>query len=131
MSAHGTDAPTVGLCHVSDRDPGIRRVLRRGRPVYLGPDGSRITDPDTLARLTALAIPPAWTDVWICENPDGHLQAVGRDAKGRKQYRYHAGFTRLRDADKYGRMLRFARRLPRFLAEQTFQWRVPAWLQHI
>jgi DNA topoisomerase-1 len=113
VSAHGTDAPTVGLCHVSDRDPGIRRVLRRGRPVYLGPDGSRITDPDTLARLTALAIPPAWTDVWICENPDGHLQAVGRDAKGRKQYRYHAGFTRLRDADKYGRMLRFARRLPR------------------
>lgn len=113
MSAHGTDAPVVGLCHVSDSDPGIRRTMRRGTPVYLAPDGSRITDRDTLARLRALAIPPAWTDVWICVKPDGHLQAVGRDAKGRKQYRYHADFTRLRDADKYGRMLRFARRLPR------------------
>jgi DNA topoisomerase-1 len=113
VSAHGTDAPAVGLCHVSDADPGIRRTIRRGAPVYLAPDGSRITDPAMLARLTALAIPPAWTDVWICANPAGHLQAVGRDAKGRKQYRYHAEFTRLRDADKYGRMLRFARRLPR------------------
>lgn len=113
MSAHGADAPIVGLCHVSDSDPGIRRVIRRGAPVYLGPDGSRITDPDAIARFKALAIPPAWTDVWICDNPDGHLQAVGRDGKGRKQYRYHPVFARLRDADKYSRMLRFARRLPR------------------
>jgi DNA topoisomerase-1 len=72
-----------------------------------------VRDAETLARIRALAIPPAWTDVWICCDPRGHLQAVGRDAKGRKVYRYHAAFTQRRDADKYARMLRFARRLPR------------------
>lgn len=101
------------LRHVSDQDPGIRRVLRRGRAVYLDPDGDPVTDEEVLTRIRAIAVPPAWTDVWICRDAGGHLQAVGRDARGRKQYRYHAAFLRLRDADKYGRLLRFARRLPR------------------
>src|SRR5687767_8347619 len=85
-------AQTVGLIHVSDGRDGIRRA-RSGRGFrYLSCDGRVLRDVATLARIRALAIPPAWTSVWICPRPEGHLQATGRDARGRKQYRYHSRF---------------------------------------
>jgi DNA topoisomerase-1 len=97
---------------VSDADPGIRR-RRKGKGFeYLDAQGRRIGDRHTLARIRALVIPPAWRDVWICPRADGHIQAVGRDARRRKQYRYHADWREVRDATKYERMVPFARRLP-------------------
>ncbi|MDQ3991243.1 MAG: DNA topoisomerase IB [Actinomycetota bacterium] len=119
-TAHGPDdaldpalaARAAGLRYVSSSGPGLRRV-RSGRGFrYLGPDGKPIDDPQTLARIRALAIPPAWTDVWISPIPRGHLQATGRDARGRKQYRYHAEWRRVRDETKYDRMIAFGRALP-------------------
>lgn len=96
--------------------PGIQRV-RRGRGfAFRDPDGRALRDRETLTRIRALAIPPVWTDVWISPDPKGHLQATGRDARGRKQYRYHPDFRARRDRDKYERMLRFARALPRIRA---------------
>lgn len=91
---------------------GIRRVRRGKSFVYLSASGKRVTNPDELARIRALAIPPAWTDVWICPKPHGHLQATGRDSKGRKQYRYHARWRTVRDEAKYTDVLNFARHLP-------------------
>jgi DNA topoisomerase-1 len=79
----------------------------------VSPTGKPVRDEATLARIRALAIPPAWTDVWICPHADGHLQAVGRDARGRKQYRYHAGYRAARDEAKFGRMVAFGKALPR------------------
>jgi DNA topoisomerase-1 len=109
-------AQEAGLRYTSDERPGDRR-LRRGRGFrYVDPDGRPITDADELARIRALAIPPAWTDVWICTDRRGHLQATGRDARGRKQYRYHVRFQQARDEDKYGRMLDFAKALPKIRA---------------
>ena len=100
------DAPSPRLRHSTDRKPGISR-RRAGRGfTYLDPDGKRIRDRDTLDRIRSLAVPPAWTDVWICPAPLGHLQATGRDARGRKQYRYHARFRARRDAAKFERLLR-------------------------
>jgi DNA topoisomerase-1 len=88
--------------------------VRRGRGfAYLTPDGERVTDEATLARIRSLAIPPAWTDVWISPSARGHMQATGRDAKGRKQFRYHARWTALRDADKYSRLIGFCAVLPK------------------
>ncbi|HET7747588.1 MAG TPA: DNA topoisomerase IB [Vicinamibacteria bacterium] len=105
-------AHLAGLRYVSDARPGIRRV-RSGRAFrYLAPSGRPIRAASELNRIRALAVPPAWTDVWICADPDGHLQATGRDARGRKQYRYHPRFRDIRDSSKYGRMLAFARALP-------------------
>jgi DNA topoisomerase-1 len=105
-------ARAAGLRYVSDADPGIRR-RRKGKGFeYLDAHGRRVGDRHTLARIRALAIPPAWQDVWICPRADGHIQAVGRDARRRKQYRYHAGWREVRDATKYDRMVTFARRLP-------------------
>ncbi|MFL5878442.1 MAG: DNA topoisomerase IB [Solirubrobacteraceae bacterium] len=93
--------------------PGLRR-RRRGRGFeYLDADGARVDDPETLGRINALAIPPAWTDVWICPDPRGHLQATGVDAAGRKQYRYHDAWRARRDRQKFEEMLEFARALPR------------------
>ena len=104
------------LWYVSSARPGIRRV-RRGRTVhYLDPDGRRVRDLPTLRRIRALAIPPAWTDVWICPVAHGHVQATGRDARGRKQYRYHARWRAHRDGDKFARMLAFGRALGRIPA---------------
>ena len=101
------------LRHVSDTAPGIAR-LRAGKGfTYRAADGSRVRAPQTLARIRALAIPPAWTSVWICALPHGHLQAVGRDARGRKQYRYHPRWREVRDETKYGRLAAFGRALPR------------------
>ena len=93
--------------------PGIRR-RRVGRGfVYLDACGSRVSDPETLARIRALVIPPAWTDVWICEDARGHIQALGTDARGRRQYRYHDVWRERRDREKFDHMLEFARSLPK------------------
>src|SRR4051794_25357402 len=102
-----------GTLHfVDDSEPGIRRRgTKRFR--YVPEGGSTpIRDTRTLDRIAALAIPPAWTDVWICTDPDGHIQATGRDAKGRKQYRYHPDFRAIRESTKYEHMLEFAKALP-------------------
>jgi DNA topoisomerase I len=103
----------AGLRYTSDERAGIRRQ-RAGRGFrYLGADGRPIADERELRRIRRLAIPPAWTDVWIATDPRGHLQATGRDAKGRKQYRYHERFREVRDETKYERMLDFAKALPK------------------
>jgi DNA topoisomerase I len=107
------DAEGAGLRYVSDEEPGLTR-RRSGRGfTYWTASGKRVTDEGTLARIRALAIPPAWTDVWICRTSRGHIQATGRDARGRKQYRYHAQFRERRDAGKFDRLIRFGERLPR------------------
>jgi DNA topoisomerase-1 len=103
----------TGLRYVTDADPGIRR-RRAGRGfTYLKPDGTRLGDERQRAWIRSLAIPPAWTDVWICPTRHGHLQATGRDARGRKQYRYHPKWRPARDELKYERLVTFARALPR------------------
>ena len=105
-------ARAAGLRYVHDDRPGIRRV-RSGRGFrYVGPDGRAVRDPDALRRIRGLAVPPAWTDIWICPLPNGHIQASGRDARGRKQYRYHPRWRETRDATKYHRMIAFASALP-------------------
>jgi DNA topoisomerase I len=106
-------AKAAGLRYVSDAEPGISRQRTRAAFRYLSPAGRAVRDAETLARIRRLAIPPAWEDVWICTRDDGHLQATGRDARGRKQYRYHPRWREVRDETKYGRMLDFARALPR------------------
>ncbi len=105
-------AEEAGLRYVSDEMPGIRR-RRAGRGwSYLDADGNRVTDPARLAWFKRLAIPPAWTDVWICPIKRGHLQATGRDARGRKVYRYHPRWRDVRDEAKYGRLIDFGKALP-------------------
>lgn len=105
-------AAQAGLRYVTDDRPGIRR-RRAGRSFrYVRPDGSAVADEPTLKRIASLVIPPAWTDVWIATDPRGHLQVTGRDAKGRKQYRYHPRWRQVRDETKYGRMLAFGQALP-------------------
>ena len=105
-------AAAADLRYVNDDEPGIRR-RRSGKGFrFVLPDGSPVLDAPTKARIARLAIPPAYTDVWICLDPDGHIQATGRDARGRKQYRYHPRWTEVRDADKFGRLLAFSRALP-------------------
>src|SRR5215204_5977270 len=97
-------AQVAGVRYVSDTQAGIRRQ-RAGRGFcYHGLDGRPIRDPAVLRRIQALAIPPAWTDVWICPRPDGHLQATGLDVKGRKQYKYHADWNKFRNQTKYYRL---------------------------
>lgn len=114
-----------GLRFTSDEEPGIRRV-RRGRGfVYLAPSGRRIADPATLARIRSLAVPPAYRDVWICADPRGHLQATGRDDRGRKQYRYHPEWKAHRDAAKFDRVLEFGRALPRIRRRVAHDLRKP------
>jgi DNA topoisomerase I len=105
-------AETAGLRYVSDVRPGIHRKKAGKAFTYIRAEGSRLTEPHVLKRIKALAIPPAWTDVWICPFVDGHIQATGRDAKGRKQYRYHARFREVRESVKYGHVVAFAAVLP-------------------
>jgi DNA topoisomerase I len=101
------------LRRVDCSGPGLtRRRFGRGF-AYFGPDGQRIDDPVLLERIVSLAIPPAWTDVWICPVPNGHIQAIGTDAAGRKQYRYHDVWRARKDQEKFDRMVEFARGLPR------------------
>ena len=105
-------ADQAGLHYVRDDAPGIRRRKAGKSFSYRDPDGRVIKDEETLKRIRKLAIPPAYTDVWICPDPLGHIQATGRDARGRKQYRYHPKWREARDETKYHRMLAFARALP-------------------
>lgn len=107
MSASLEAAKAAGLRYVEDSAPGIQR-RRCGRGfVYVGPNGTAIRDPEELKRIRSLVIPPAWTRVWICNSRWGHIQAIGYDARGRKQYRYHALFRRVRDEDKFSRLVAF------------------------
>lgn len=105
-------AESAGLVYVSDEEPGIRRRKAGKGWLFLKPDGTRVTDEATLARIRSLAIPPAYTDVWICAKANGHIQATGRDAKGRKQYRYHAAFREVRESAKFEHIVEFAKILP-------------------
>ena len=105
-------AREAGLRYVSDEMPGLQR-RRAGKGFsYRDADGAAVRDAATLDRIRALAIPPAYTDVWICALPNGHLQATGRDARGRKQYRYHADWAAVRDAGKFDRTIAFGEGLP-------------------
>jgi DNA topoisomerase-1 len=105
-------AESAGLTYVSDEEPGIRRRKAGKGFSYARSGGETVKDAATLKRIRSLAIPPAWTDVWICAKANGHIQATGRDAKGRKQYRYHPRFREVRESTKYEHMLEFARSLP-------------------
>jgi DNA topoisomerase-1 len=118
MKGNGSTNPegsarAAGLRYVTDAAPGIARKRRGSGFSFILPDGRPLRQADTLARIRKLAIPPAWERVWICPRDDGHLQATGRDARGRKQYRYHARWREVRDETKYGRMAAFAKALPR------------------
>jgi DNA topoisomerase-1 len=113
MTADPTQsAKAEGLRYVNDVQPGIRRRRQGKGFIYSGPSGRPVRDPNTLNRIKALAVPPAWKDVWICPSASGHLQATGRDARGRKQYRYHARWRSTRDESKFAHTLAFARALP-------------------
>jgi len=105
-------AEAAGLRHVSDDRPGIRRRKWGKGFTYVDPQGATVRDRRILERIRSLAVPPAWTDVWICLQPNGHLQATGRDARGRKQYRYHPDWRAVRDETKFGRMIAFGEALP-------------------
>src|SRR5262249_46025146 len=118
-SAGGADAAEpraaaarARLQYVEDSEPGIRRI-RCGRSFeYIGPDGRQVRGEARLARIRSLVIPPAWEQVWICADSNGHLQATGRDARGRKQYRYHPRWRETRDEAKYQNLVDFAKALP-------------------
>jgi DNA topoisomerase-1 len=105
-------AETAGLRYVTDAMPGITRQKAGKGFRYLDAKGDPVRDDHTLSRIEALVIPPAWTDVWICPTPNGHLQATGRDDRGRKQYRYHARWRQTRDENKFARLADFGRALP-------------------
>jgi DNA topoisomerase-1 len=109
-------AKAASLRYVTDAQPGLARLGPARAFRYAHPNGKRVSDLATLARIRALAIPPAWTNVWICANALGHIQATGRDARGRKQYRYHAKWRRTRDQTKYEQLPRFGAALPRIRA---------------
>ena len=112
-------AKSAGLRYVNDDDPGIKREGSGRNVSYKDPAGRRITDLETLGRIKRLAIPPAWTDVWICPQDNGHIQATGRDDRGRKQYRYHSDWRAVRDENKYERMIAFGKALPRIRQHVT------------
>jgi DNA topoisomerase I len=109
-------AESVGLVYVSDEEPGIRR-RKAGKGFSYQRQGKAIKDAATLKRIKSLAIPPAWTDVWICSKANGHIQATGRDAKNRKQYRYHPEFRGVREGVKFEHLMQFARLLPKIRAK--------------
>jgi len=106
-------AEEAGLRYVSDRQPGYTRQSRGDDFEYLDVEGKPIRDEQRLLRIKGLAVPPAWKDVWICPSPNGHIQATGRDARGRKQYRYHDRWREVRDENKYDRIISFGKALPR------------------
>ena len=111
-------AKSAGLRYVTDTRPGITRTGDKEKGFhYIGVDGQKITDAATLARIRKIGLPPAYTDVWICPQANGHIQATGRDARGRKQYRYHERWRETRDETKYDRMLAFGDALPKLRAQ--------------
>jgi DNA topoisomerase I len=110
------DAKSAGLRYVSDTKPGIRRERRGDEFVYFDVHGRQIGDEKELKRIRSIGIPPAYERVWICPYPNGHLQATGYDARGRKQYRYHPQWRRVRDENKYDRMMQFGKALPKIRA---------------
>jgi DNA topoisomerase-1 len=110
----------------SDAEPGITRIARGDGFAYFRPNGDAVRRESDLARIASLAIPPAWTDVWICANPRGHLQATGKDARGRKQYRYHPAWIAERDSNKYASLPEFAHVLPRIRRAVVRDLRRPA-----
>lgn len=128
-ATHAIDPPTdrsscpedlpPGLRYVDDSQPGYTRAWKKGAFAYFNTHGKPVTDPAEIQRINALAIPPAYVNVWICPDTHGHLQATGRDARGRKQYRYHPQWRETRDATKYERMLAFSAVLPRLRARVT------------
>lgn len=118
-------AKAADLRYVDDSGPGIRRLKHGKGFSYRRPDGSVVKDSATLRRIASLVIPPAWTNVWICASADGHIQATGRDARGRKQYRYHPRFRQIRDETKYERMVMFAQALPTIRARVDEDLRRP------
>jgi DNA topoisomerase-1 len=105
-------AKEAGLRYVLDTDPGLRRMRAGKGFYYVGPDNKRVSDAKMLRRIRSLAIPPAWTDVWISPIAEGHLQATGRDARGRKQYRYHPRWKEIRDSTKFDRLIAFGEAMP-------------------
>src|SRR6202000_460818 len=115
MSAtHSTDAPKraakhAGLRYVNPMEPGLRRLKIRAGFRYLRQNNQHISNQTLLDRIQRLVIPPAWKDVWICPDAKGHIQAIGRDARGRKQYIYHPKWSEVRDEDKFHRMLEFGK----------------------
>ncbi|MBV9969392.1 MAG: DNA topoisomerase IB [Xanthobacteraceae bacterium] len=110
-------AELVGLRYVSDEQPGIRRKKKGKGFTYIDRTGATVNDKRVLQRIKSIVIPPAWTEVWICPSANGHIQATGRDAKGRKQYRYHPAFRELRESGKYEHMMAFAHALPKIRAK--------------
>src|SRR5882672_11386563 len=112
VDEHREAATRAGLAYVTDGLAGITRKRAGKGWVFYAPDGSKIDDTAERKRITSLVIPPAWTDVWICPDPDGHIQATARDARGRKQYRYHPLYRDTRDTSKFRRMLEFSEILP-------------------
>jgi len=112
IDEHRETAARAGLTYVSDGVTGIRRERSGSAWTYYASDGSRVTDRAELKRIAALVVPPAWTDVWICADPKGHIQVTARDARGRKQYRYHPLYRDARDKSKFRRMLEFSEILP-------------------
>jgi DNA topoisomerase I len=117
-------AESVGLVYVNDKEPGIRR-RKSGRGFTYLHQGKAIKDAAALKRIMSIAIPPAWTDVWISPKPNGHIQATGRDAKGRKQYRYHAEFREVREGVKFEHLMEFARLLPKIRAKVSEHMSLP------
>ena len=105
-------AKAAGLRYVTGEGPGILRKRHGKSFQYVGPDSRLVRDKATLERIRTLVIPPAWENVWICPTANGHIQAIGRDARGRKQYRYHARYREVRDENKFGRMIAFGAALP-------------------
>src|SRR6266436_147165 len=118
-------AEEAGLNYVSDDRPGYTRKAKNGEFEYLDTQGKRIRDDKRLLRIKRLAIPPAWTDVWICPSPTGHIQAIGRDARRRKQCRYHERWRELRDENKFGRLADFAQELPKIRRRVAQDMRLP------
>jgi DNA topoisomerase-1 len=118
-------AEEAGLRYVSDDRPGYTRRAKNGQFEYLDTEGKRIRDEQRLLRIKRLAIPPAWTDVWICPSPTGHIQATGRDARRRKQYRYHERWRELRDENKFDRLADFAKALPKIRRRVARDMRLP------
>ena len=118
-------AHSAGLRYVTDEKPGITRRRSGKGWSYRDPRGEKISKPEVIARINKLAIPPAYQDVWICPHADGHIQATGRDAKGRKQYRYHERFREVQESSKYEHMLEFAKLLPGIRAKCAEHMKLP------